>query len=165
MVSKELNDWLQVVGLFGVLGGLIFVGIQLKQDRDIALVEGVTESSFARLSWADLVVQHAGIWTKRLSGESLSASETIQFEELARAMELQHFNNWYRIRQIGNDVASMRFVREFGLDVHTSPGLQTYWEQHQERMREVGLDGLLGDEWVTEVNQELLRLEKASASN
>jgi len=25
VVSKELNDWLLVVGLFGVLGGLLFV--------------------------------------------------------------------------------------------------------------------------------------------
>ena len=37
MLPKELNDWLQVFGLFGVLGGLIFVGLQLKQSQEIAI--------------------------------------------------------------------------------------------------------------------------------
>jgi hypothetical protein len=35
--SAKLHDWLQVVGLFGVIGSLIFVGLQMKQDREIAL--------------------------------------------------------------------------------------------------------------------------------
>ena len=37
MDSAKLNDWLQVVGLFGVIASLIFVGLQMKQDREIAL--------------------------------------------------------------------------------------------------------------------------------
>ena len=37
MNLAKLNDWLQVAGLFGVVGSLIFVGLQMKQDREIAL--------------------------------------------------------------------------------------------------------------------------------
>ncbi len=37
MDSAKINDWLQVVGLFGVIASLIFVGLQMKQDREIAL--------------------------------------------------------------------------------------------------------------------------------
>ena len=37
MDSAKINDWLQVIGLFGVIASLIFVGLQMKQDRDIAL--------------------------------------------------------------------------------------------------------------------------------
>ena len=37
MDSAKLNDWLQVIGLFGVIASLIFVGLQMKQDREIAL--------------------------------------------------------------------------------------------------------------------------------
>lgn len=37
MDATKLHDWLQVVGLFGVIASLIFVGLQMKQDRDIAL--------------------------------------------------------------------------------------------------------------------------------
>ena len=38
MDSAKLNDWLQVVGLFGVIASLIFVGLQMKQDREVAVL-------------------------------------------------------------------------------------------------------------------------------
>jgi hypothetical protein len=37
MNSQKINDWLQIVGLFGVIGSLIFVGLQLRQTQAIAL--------------------------------------------------------------------------------------------------------------------------------
>jgi len=39
MNSRRIEDWLQIAGLFGVIGSLIFVGLQMKQDREIALAE------------------------------------------------------------------------------------------------------------------------------
>jgi hypothetical protein len=35
--SAKLNDWMQVVGIFAVVVSLVFVGLQMKQDRQIAL--------------------------------------------------------------------------------------------------------------------------------
>jgi hypothetical protein len=35
--SQKINDWLQIAGLAGVIGSLIFVGLQLKQAQAIAL--------------------------------------------------------------------------------------------------------------------------------
>ena len=37
MDSAKINDGLQVVRLFGVIASLIFVGLQMKQGREIAL--------------------------------------------------------------------------------------------------------------------------------
>ena len=37
MNSSKISDWLQIVGLFGVIASLVFVGLQMKQDREIAL--------------------------------------------------------------------------------------------------------------------------------
>lgn len=37
MNATKLNDWLQVIGLFGVIGSLMFVGLQLKQEQEIAM--------------------------------------------------------------------------------------------------------------------------------
>ena len=39
MHSRKLEDWLQITGLFGVIGSLMFVGLQMRQDREIALAE------------------------------------------------------------------------------------------------------------------------------
>ena len=36
MDSAKFNDWMQVIGIFALVASLIFVGYQLKQDREIA---------------------------------------------------------------------------------------------------------------------------------
>lgn len=36
MDSAKINDWMQVVGIFSVMASLVFVGLQMKQDRRIA---------------------------------------------------------------------------------------------------------------------------------
>jgi hypothetical protein len=35
--TAKINDWLQVIGMFGVIASLMFVGLQMKQTQDIAL--------------------------------------------------------------------------------------------------------------------------------
>ena len=45
MDSAKLNDWMQVVGIFAVVASLIFVGLQMIQDRDIALAGQYQERS------------------------------------------------------------------------------------------------------------------------
>ena len=43
MNSGKLNDWLQVIGLFAVVGSLIFVGLQMRQEQRIALSQAYQE--------------------------------------------------------------------------------------------------------------------------
>jgi hypothetical protein len=38
MNSAKLNDWMQVIGIFALVASLIFVGLQMQQDRVIAKV-------------------------------------------------------------------------------------------------------------------------------
>jgi hypothetical protein len=37
MDQRKLSDWLQIVGMFGVIASLLFVGLQMKQSHEIAL--------------------------------------------------------------------------------------------------------------------------------
>jgi hypothetical protein len=39
MDSRKLNDWLQVVGIFGVIVSLVFVGLEIQQSREIAVAD------------------------------------------------------------------------------------------------------------------------------
>ncbi len=45
MDSAKLNDWMQVVGIFAVVASLVFVGLQMMQDREIALAGQYQERS------------------------------------------------------------------------------------------------------------------------
>jgi hypothetical protein len=35
--AAKISDWLQVIGMFGVIASLVFVGLQMKQTQEIAL--------------------------------------------------------------------------------------------------------------------------------
>lgn len=36
MDSAKLNEWMQVIGIFALVASLIFVGLQMRQDQEIA---------------------------------------------------------------------------------------------------------------------------------
>lgn len=132
--SAKLNDWLQVIGIFAVLGGLIFVGLQMKQDRQIALSESITLAADSRLNWAQLVIENTEVWAKGLSGDPLSPTESIQFEELAYALGTRHFASWYRNDQLGA-IDAERFILEAANEIQMSPGLLAFWKKHDKRIR------------------------------
>ena len=37
MDQQKVSDWLQIIGMFGVIASLLFVGLQMKQSHEIAL--------------------------------------------------------------------------------------------------------------------------------
>ena len=39
MKNEQRRDWVQILGQFGVIASLVFVGVQLKQDREIAIAQ------------------------------------------------------------------------------------------------------------------------------
>ena len=52
MVSTvKINDWLQVIGVFGVIVSLIFVGFQIQQTHEIALSSIYQSRSDVTAEW------------------------------------------------------------------------------------------------------------------
>jgi len=159
MDSHKVNDWLQVIGLFGVLGGLIFVGVQLRLDRQVALRSGVEEATTAVMYWAELVAAYPEAWRKGASGDRLTPDETVQFEALAEALAIHRYSAWNRNTQVGVQPPE-RFIGEAALDFYTNPGLLAWWQRHQERLESVGAGGSLFD---TAVDEEIRRLAQQNS--
>ncbi|MDX1507408.1 MAG: hypothetical protein R3358_03945 [Woeseiaceae bacterium] len=166
MKSAEINDWLQVAGLLGVIVSLIFVGIQLKQDRQFALSEGMTDAAESSKYWAELLASNAEVWTKGIAGQELTDVETQIFDALADSFFLRWQAAWVRVIQHGHGAsAADRFAREAALHIHLKPGLQAYWA------RRVAWTDLVSDkssvalprQWVSAVNEQLslIRLQNS----
>ena len=158
MRTSEINDWLQVAGLLGVIISLVFVGQQLKQDRQFALSEGMTDAAESSKYWAELVAGNAEIWTKGISGHELTDVETQVFDALADSFFLRWQAAWFRVLQNNLGASSAeRFAREAAFHIHTKPGLQEYWS------RRIAWTNLVSDEksaslprrWITAVNDQL----------
>ena len=142
-----------------MLGGLIFVGLQLRLDRQVALANAVDQGAADLQVWAQLITENVEVWRKGLFGEPLSESEQLEFEALARAWELRQFSNWNRTLLTISEQPADRWVREAALEIHRYPGLRAFWHSHEEKMRLVGAT----TGWLESVSAELERLDRANA--
>ena len=83
--TKRINDWLQIVGIFGLIASLIFVGMQINQDHEIAL-SGVyqarndisVQSSMDAINSPEFLNASAKIYANR--SDDLTMQEAVAFE-------------------------------------------------------------------------------------
>ena len=142
---------------FGVLGGLVFVGQQLRLDRQVALTEGISQAQDVRINWVELINDNAEVWVKGLAGEPLNAVETARFNSLARAWELTYHRAWNTSIQL-DQLHPDQFARSAALDFHRHPGLMAYWRRHLEDQRLIDPNAS-SDPWPISVNAEIDRFE------
>jgi hypothetical protein len=159
MNSGKINDWLQIGGQFAVLAGLIFVGLQLSQDRQIAKIQVVAEAANKRMYWAELIEQSPEVWVKGLAGQPLSATEAAQFDALATSWELTHFSFHYTTNHLSNISTDRRFVREWVLELRKHPGLLKWWQAYQQRMAITSAEDRANDAWALLVEEELNKIK------
>ena len=94
MKIEDLRSWLEVIGIFGVLVSLLFVGVQLRQDKELGTSEVVGSWMEQSNSLRTLIASNADTWYRACLGEELIKSEKI----VAQAIWLQYgqyqFSRW-----------------------------------------------------------------------
>ena len=117
----------ELLGMSAIVASLIFVGLQLRQEQAIALVDTygtIVESSQGVL---DLVGQHPKIWEKGLLGEELSTPDEIVFSGIVRALVNHHTFMFIRFVRIGPG-DSETILHDFAYALYVFPGLRSRWE-------------------------------------
>lgn len=132
MKTINLGQTINTLANVGVIAGLVFVGLQLKQDREVAEIVTLWEGTNTRMYWIELVRESPDLWVKGLAGEPLSSAEAAEFEHVAAAWELFHYTAYVSQPMLGID--QMKFVREWALELSSHPGLLTWWEGHKKRI-------------------------------
>ena len=75
MNTERLQDWLQILGIIGIIASLVFVGQQLKQDRHIAESEAWLSYVDTQVALSQLINENAKIWAEGLGGADFSAAD------------------------------------------------------------------------------------------
>ena len=103
----------ELLGVTAIVASLIFVGLQMQQDQDIAIADTYGSLAESTANLADLVDRNAEIWQRGLDGEALSITDRIKFLALAKAIQT-HFSHihirWNQIGPIAPDVAARRYA-------------------------------------------------------
>ena len=71
------------LGVFGVIGSLVFVGLELRQDSDINQSQLLSSDQIIELEFERLVQENPIIWFKGLEGSELDENEKIIFNSMA----------------------------------------------------------------------------------
>jgi hypothetical protein len=113
----------ELVGVGTIVASLVFVGMQLQQDRELAQVStygSVVESANAL---AELVQAHSDVWVRGLNGEELTPAELAIFRSMVRAVVDRYVN--FNIRWTA--YANPRLVPEEHFRNFAQPRIDSNW--------------------------------------
>jgi hypothetical protein len=157
---EKLNDWLQVLGILGVVASLIFVGVQVRQTQSIGEGESATNFIEAVAATRGLVAAHSDIWIRGCKGEELSDGERAEFAHLVRAYGQVQYFAWLATRNGILEMDGSEIVFAVAANIHRYPG----FARMNESIRSWGNLGRYShdslDVYASEVNAHVAELQK-----
>jgi len=117
-----------LIGIAAIVASLIFVGIQLRQDGQIAQAERLATQQQLDLEITRFIDERAEIWRKGLAGEEQSENDQISFEMVSYALFRQQANE-YRTRFFLSGVSPEISVRTYAFFLHQNPGARAWFEK------------------------------------
>jgi hypothetical protein len=116
----------ELVGISAIVASLVFVGIQLKQDRDVARAEFTQASNASSAEVNAMIADHAGIWLKGRNDESLSDSEMIVMRRLVDSLYRRARYTSQMSRTLGGPGGAQ--LRDLAIMLYENPGARRTWE-------------------------------------
>ena len=167
MSLKSINQWLTLLANFGVVAGIFFLGIEIRQnqislDRNSELMEReyqlqitdalqeITDSEDKIRTLLATDSELARIWSRGLSGEELTDTETLQFQSLCEIRIWNTATIFRRLEALGR--ADLVDLQESNIRaaIGSSPGFGVCWDSNAGGLRHWGfgalVDGVKGAE-------------------
>ena len=82
-IKVSFDTWVQLLGMLGVLGGLVFVGLEMQQTQKIALVSQIQERSYSAISIMNTFIEADLDWAEAI-GQYESVPPLTQREKVER---------------------------------------------------------------------------------
>ena len=157
MKAISWKDSLEGAGILAIAASLIFVGYQIRQDREVAIGQSLYDWSSQHMEWAGILDGNYDVWIRGLRSDELSEVELAHFETLAGAyfaFQNARFSNRERVLTIGGDDV----VLDVANAIQTFPGLKSVWEKMADRRP----GGIIGGPYRFGVNQILAEFEQGT---
>ena len=86
MDFRKFNEVAELVGMVAIVASLVFVGLELRQSREIARADIEASYASASIEMAGLISENSEVWTKGITGKELDESETEVFQSIIIAL-------------------------------------------------------------------------------
>ena len=162
MKSEKINDWLQIVGMIGIMASLIFVGVQVRQTQRVG--QGQEYYSFIELSQGlrSLQLQHIDVWQKVCAGDELKGDErqtgALLFRSYIEFVYVAGASNQINLTQAEHDL----FAYRLAANLHRYPGFARMMEVNSawSRQGEASLNDKRTLKFANAVRARLVELQK-----
>ena len=158
MKTLHWRDLAELVGVAAIVASLIFVGLQLQQDRKLGMADITSARTESAVALTQLVTENRELWIKGLDGEELSTVEEMTFFAIAETIETYLFEEWSNLSQIGDEEFADTVLKDYAYQIYMYPGLRRIWEEDGERLRtQESMNS--GNAFRTTVDEELADLQ------
>ena len=134
----------EVIGGAAIVGSLIFVGLQIKQEQDIALSEINLSLLASQIELNNSIGDHADIWVRGNAGDTLEESERIIFDGLLESSAFFSRTEWRQYGSFNQTLHMQVPIADFAIHLYQNPGARQSWTARgdaAERSRALLIEG------------------------
>ena len=158
MRKFRLKEVVKLVGIAAIVASLVFVGLQIRQEQDIAVAQLLMEATARRIELSQLMSENREAWEKGLRGEELSDLDYATFASIADAYENHVLLMVVRTTLLDIKINAAFAVRAYAIQLYAYPGLRAVFYQRCSFAKLVGW-GDDGGFFCTDVQDQLAILD------
>ena len=161
----KLENWkelFEAVGLIAIVASLVFVGIEFRQSRAIAIGEGNLANAQIQIESNNAINEYSIIWTRGNSGEPLAEHDAVIFQNLVKNVAIHAFMEYARLGQLEFDEATESVTAQFSVFLFQNPGAREVWHQTEEFLAKHFASPVTHAAWKDEVRANLTKLERGA---
>lgn len=163
MKKTDWKEFAELIGFAAIVASLIFVGIELRQSRAIAIGEGNLANAELHIESNNAINEHSAIWVRGNSGEVLDERDTVIFHNLVRNKSIHAFMEYARLGQLEFDAAADEINALFSAFLFENPGARQSWVRNETFLDEHFGVSIPHQTWREEINANLTRLDREAA--
>ena len=131
MKNWNSKDVAEMFGIVAVVSSLVFVGLQLQQDRNIADSDRLDSQIVLEIEFAQMVQESTVAWRKGLAGEQLEAKEEVEFDLIAYALFRMRANSYRRTLVFDDSEidGSENGMRSYAFFIYENPGMRAWFNR------------------------------------
>ena len=133
MKSTNWKGTAEFVGVIAIVGSLIFVGWQIKQEQDIALAEINLSLLSSAIELNIAIGENAEVWAKGNAGEELTRAERILYENLLESVDYLARTDRRQYLRFDQQWSAQVPIAEFAYFLHRNPGAREAWQSRSDR--------------------------------
>jgi len=165
MKSANWKEIAELLGIAAIVASLVFVGLQMKQEQELAYAEAMQSIYANNLERKDQMNQHMAVWLKGNSGAELAAVELEIYRNLLKTRHDEAFFITVTLPRTGEEDVNFA-VNELAGFLFRNRGARREWNIYRAQIiadrRSLGGDDLATDSaFAAAVSSRLEMLDAA----